>query len=266
VSSLPSFNVLGVRVAVTDYARASQRVIEAAQRGEKFAASALAVHAVMEARRDAGFRARLNSLDLAVPDGQPVRWALGVLHGQHLADRVYGPLLMLRICADAAEAGLPVFLFGSTASTLDRLQASLRDRFPGLIIAGARASRFREIGADEADADAAAIRASGARLVFCGLGCPRQEYWVHAMRPRLDVPLIAVGAAFALWAGERAMAPGWMQRAGLEWLFRLAQEPRRLAHRYFVYNPWFIAALLRQKFSPDAYPVVSDPAPPRFFG
>jgi exopolysaccharide biosynthesis WecB/TagA/CpsF family protein len=173
---------------------------------------------------------------------------------------------MLRVCEAAAAEGLPVFLFGSTDATLVALQGELTRRFPALKIAGARASRFREVGAAEADADAAAIRASGARLVFCGLGCPRQEHWVHAMRPRLDLPLVAVGAAFALWAGERPMAPGWMQRAGLEWLYRLAQEPRRLAFRYLVYNPWFVAAVLRQKISATAYPAEGREVPPRHFG
>jgi exopolysaccharide biosynthesis WecB/TagA/CpsF family protein len=266
VTSFARFNILGIRIAATDYAQSTSLIIGAAERGANFTASAIAVHAIMEARRDHGFGALLNSLDLAAPDGQPVRWALRGLHGQTLADRVYGPRLMLSVCASAANAGIPIFLFGGTQEILTRLEKSLRGRFPALIIAGTRASRFRSVGSAEADEDAEAIRTSGARLVFCGLGCPRQEYWVHAMSPKLNMPLIAVGAAFALWAGERRMAPHWMQQAGLEWLFRLAQEPRRLAGRYLIYNPWFVGAILHQKLRRGAYPLLTQPISPRFFG
>lgn len=262
----PRFNVLGVLVSATDYENATRFLIAAARQRGKLAASALAVHAIVEARRNADFRSRLNTLDLAVSDGQPVRWALNWLHGQTLNDRVYGPALMLHACAAAAAENLPIFLFGGSDTTLHRLQHNLRSRFPTLQVAGMRASRFCEIDAAEAASDADFIRSSGARIVFCGLGCPRQEYWVHAMRRYLDMPLLAVGAAFPLWAGERRMAPRWMQDMGFEWLFRLAQEPRRLAHRYLIYNPWFLAALLRQKISPNTYPVAGHQTKPRFFG
>lgn len=266
MQSPPRFNVLGVLVSATNYAEATNRVIEAANSGENFSASALAVHAVMESQSDPFLRSKLNDLDLATPDGQPVRWALEWLHGTRLSDRVYGPFLMLRICEAAAAEGLPVFLFGSTEAILAGLRSGLLLRFPRLKIAGTQASRFREVSSEEAENDAATIRASGARIVFCGLGCPRQEHWAHAMKPKLDLPIVAVGAAFALWAGERDMAPGWMQRGGLEWLFRLAQEPRRLAFRYFIYNPRYAFGVFRQKISPHFCQAPRTEVAPRYFG
>ena len=266
MSQPPRFNVLGTAVSAVDYAGSVAAVLAAARERRSFAASALAVHALREAQLDPLYQSRLNSLDLATPDGQPVRWALNWLHDTGLTDRVYGPFLMRELCAAAARENLPVFLFGGTATTLGRLRTALRECHPGLIIAGVQPSRFRRITADEAAVDARVITTSGARLVFCGLGCPRQENWIHALRPLLPMPLVAVGAAFALWAGERAMAPAWMQRAGLEWLFRFGQEPRRLAGRYLIHNPLFLLGLLRQKTSGRrALPSVTE-TPPEYWG
>jgi exopolysaccharide biosynthesis WecB/TagA/CpsF family protein len=254
-------NVLGVGVDAVDYATATDTIIAAAHAGRPFAATALAVHGVMTGCDDASQRARLNQLDLVTPDGQPVRWALNWLHRAALRDRVYGPFLMLHVCERAAAEGLPIFLFGSDASTLSRLAHALRARFPRLIVAGMQPSRFRLASEVEWADDVRWLRESGAKIVFCGLGCPRQEAWVHAMRSRLAMPLVAVGAAFALWAGVQAMAPAWMQRAGLEWLFRLTREPQRLWRRYLVHNPRFAVGVLRQKFS-SAPGFVAPSAPP----
>ncbi len=261
----PRRNVLGVGISQTDYADATARIVDAARAGAPLGVSALAVHAVMEAQADPSFRARLNSLDLATPDGQPVRWALNTLHGAAMRERVYGPFLMRSVCAAAAQAGLPVFLFGSTQATLGRLSAALRAAHPGLRVAGTQASRFRRATQAEAADDARAISASGARIVFCGLGCPRQEAWVHAMRPLVAAPLIGVGAAFALWAGERSMAPAWMQGAGLEWLYRLSQEPGRLAGRYLVQGPGFFARVALQKMGRRPADM-GTAAPPEYWG
>lgn len=255
-------SVLGVGVHAVDYDQATDAILAAARAGRPFAATALAVHGVMTGRCDAAQRARLNQLDLVTPDGQPVRWAMNWLHRTTLRDRVYGPFLMLRVCERAASEGLPVFLYGSDAATLGNLERALRVRMPGLQIAGTRPSRFRLASETEWAADGRTLRDSGAKVVFCGLGCPRQEAWVHAMRRQLSVPLVAVGAAFALWAGNQPMAPAWMQRAGLEWLFRLSREPRRLARRYLVYNPLFVAGIVRQKLRPiplDENSVTSNP-------
>lgn len=252
-------HLLGVHLHATDYASATGHIIEAARERRPLAVTALAVHGVMTGRTDADQCARLNQLDLVTPDGQPVRWALNWLHRTGLKDRVYGPFLMLHVCERAAKEDLSVYLFGGDTAMLQALSAFLTARFPQLRIAGTQPSRFRRASDAEWAADVETLRASGAGIVFCGLGCPRQEAWVHEMRSALNRPLIAVGAAFAFWSGRQPMAPAWMQRSGLEWLFRLLREPRRLAGRYLIYNPWFVAALLRQKTLPPPE-ASSDPA------
>lgn len=240
-------DVLGVLVNAVDYDAAVAAILAAARERRPFAASAVASHAVMTGVRDPAQRHRLNALDLLVPDGQPVRWALNLLHGTRLAERVYGPELTLRLCAAAAREGLPVYLYGSTPETLARLAASLTTRFPGLVVAGARPSRFRPLTPAEKAEVVAEVRASGARLLFVGLGCPRQEVWAYEYRPHLPLPLVAVGAAFDFHAGVQPQAPAAMQRHGLEWLFRLAHEPRRLWRRYLQLGPAYLALVALQK-------------------
>jgi exopolysaccharide biosynthesis WecB/TagA/CpsF family protein len=240
-------NVLGVLVDVVDYEAATSRVLDAAHAGRPMALTALAVHGVMTGVTDRAHGARLNSFDLVTPDGQPVRWALNLLHGAGLRDRVYGPTLTLRVLARCAAEGLPVYLYGSTESTLDRLVAALTEQFPDLKIAGRVASKFRTAEPGEDAAIAARIRGSGARVVLVGLGCPRQELFAYAMRPLLDMPLLAVGAAFDYHAGLLRKPPAWMQRYGLEWLWRLALEPRRLWRRYVLLNPAYLTRLGAQQ-------------------
>jgi exopolysaccharide biosynthesis WecB/TagA/CpsF family protein len=236
-------SVLGVLVDPADYATAVDRVVAAAREGRPLAVSALAVHGVMTGYGDAEHRARLNRLDLVVPDGQPVRWALNLLHGAGLRDRVYGPTLMLRICERAAREGLGIYLYGSTPEVLEKLSQGLRRRFPELAISGAEPSRFRRLSPAEKAEVVERVRGSGARIVFVGLGCPRQEVWAYEYRDALSLPVIAVGAAFDFHAGLKAQAPRWMQDRGLEWLFRFASEPRRLWRRYLLLNPAFVALL-----------------------
>jgi N-acetylglucosaminyldiphosphoundecaprenol N-acetyl-beta-D-mannosaminyltransferase len=247
MKQLVRHNVLGVHVSAVDYSSATDVIIAAARERRSFAATALAVHGVMTGYDDLHQRARINGLDLVTPDGQPVRWALNWLYGTRLRDRVYGPFLMLRVCERAEAEGLSVFLFGSDVATLAGLQQALRTRFPALRIAGTQPSRFRRATESEWHADIETLRVAQADIIFCGLGCPRQETWVYEMRSEITQPLVAVGAAFAFWAGRQRMAPEWMQRHGLEWAFRLAHEPRRLAARYLVNNPLYLAHLIRQK-------------------
>lgn len=239
-------SVLGVLVDCVDYDAAVARVVRAARERRPLACAALAVHGTMSGVLDEPHRYRLNRLDLVVPDGQPVRWALNWLHGAGLGERVYGPELMLRLCAAAAAATIPIFLYGSTAAVVAALGRRLRQRFPALQIAGAEASRFRALSRDECDDLADRIRSSGAGLTFVGLGCPRQEVFVYEWRERLTMPLVAVGAAFDFHAGRLPQAPERLQRAGLEWAFRLAYEPRRLWKRYLILNPLFVALLALQ--------------------
>jgi exopolysaccharide biosynthesis WecB/TagA/CpsF family protein len=238
--------VLGVNVSRVDYGEAVAAIISAAQQRKSFGATALAVHGLMEAHRDPSFAEQLNTLDLITPDGQPVRWALNLLGARELKDRVYGPTLTLKVCAAAAAARLPVFFFGSSPGVLDRLQLNLKRKFPSLIIAGAQADRFREPTAAEDAQDTATIIRSGAAIVFVGRGCPRQEKWVAAHLGKIPAAMIAVGAAFDFHAGTLRQAPTLLQDYGLEWLFRLAIEPRRLWQRYLILNPLFIWNFGRQ--------------------
>jgi exopolysaccharide biosynthesis WecB/TagA/CpsF family protein len=250
-------NVLGVLIDAVDYDAATDQVVTAAHERRPFALTALAVHGVMTGVLDPAHNARLNSFDLVTPDGQPVRWALNLLHGAGLADRVYGPTLTLRVLARCAEEGLPVYLYGSTEDTLSRLIPALERMFPALKIAGVESSKFRPVQPGEDVEIADRIRSSGARLVLVGLGCPRQEVFAYAMRPLLDMPLMAVGAAFDYHAGLLRKPPPWMQRAGLEWLWRLGLEPKRLWRRYVVLNPAYLARLAAQKAK-----LWAAPAPP----
>lgn len=239
-------NLLGILVNAVDYEAAVEQVMSAADGRCGFGVSALAVHGVMVGATGGIDRRHINELELVTPDGQPVRWGLNLLYRTHLKDRVYGPDLTLRVCARAAETGLSVFFYGSTREVLDRLTDNLAAKWPALRIAGAEPSKFRPLSEGEKDDLAEQIRSSGARLAFVGLGCPRQEVFVHEFKQRLDMPLLAVGAAFDFHAGLLPQAPRWMQNHGLEWLFRLGQEPRRLWKRYLLLNPYYILLVTLQ--------------------
>ena len=239
-------NVLGVRIDALDYEAAVDRIIGAARERRPLAVTALAVHGVMTGVLDPVQRYRLNDLDVVTPDGMPVRWALDLLYGTRLPDRVAGPVLTLRVVAAAADAGLPIFLYGSRAEVLEALTLSLRRRFPTLRVAGVAPSRFRQLTEPERDEVVARIRESGASLVLVGLGCPRQEVWIYEYRHRLAMPLLAVGAAFDFHAGTVPRAPAWLERLGLEWVFRLVHDPRRLWRRYLLLNPAYLWLLALQ--------------------
>ncbi len=237
------FDILGVRIDAVDYEAAVSRILAAAREQRSLAVTALAVHGVMTAALDRIHRYRLNRFDLVVPDGQPVRWALRLLHSIRLPDRVYGPTLTLRTLAKAAEESLPVFFYGSKPVVLEALTENLRERFPKLRIAGVQPSAFRKITKSEKERTAKRIRDSGARMVFVGLGCPRQEVWVFEHRDLMPMPMMAVGAAFDFHAGLLPQAPPHLQRYGLEWAYRLACEPRRLWRRYLFLNPLYLTLL-----------------------
>ena len=254
-------NVLGVLLDAIDYEAATAAILAAARDGRPFTVSALAVHGVMTGVLDPEHKFRLNQFDLLCPDGHPVRWMLNRAHQIGLADRVYGPFLTLRVCDAAAREGLPLFLFGSKPEVIERLRTALAERFPGIQVAGAQASRFQTVGESEAAADAIAIRESGARLVLCGLGCPRQEVWAYEMREAVGLPILAVGAAFDFLAGNLRMAPKWMQDRGLEWLYRLVSEPGRLWRRYLVLNPLYLWHCARQLLLRRPYPAGNATAP-----
>jgi N-acetylglucosaminyldiphosphoundecaprenol N-acetyl-beta-D-mannosaminyltransferase len=239
-------NVLGILVDVIDYEGAVEAVIEAARRKTPFIVTALAVHGLMTGVLDREQRYRLNKFDLAVPDGQPVRWALNLLYAAGLKNRVYGPDLTLAVFARAEAEELAVYLYGSTSEILSRMQENLARRFPNLVIAGSECSRFRRLDTSERTEIAARISQSGASIAFVGLGCPRQEVWAYEFRNYVSVPILAVGAAFPFIGGVLPQAPRSMQDRGLEWLFRLWIEPKRLWRRYLLLNPIYAFLLFLQ--------------------
>ncbi len=239
-------NILGINVSVIDYEGAVAAIVKAAEDLKPLKVSALAVHGVMTGALDRVHRYRLNSFDLVTPDGQPVRWALNLLHGAGLRDRVRGPDLTLKVCEEAARRGLPVYLYGSRNEVLEKFKALLMRKYPDLRIAGSRPSLFRRSTDAEKKTIAEEIRNSGARIVLVGLGCPRQEVWVYEYATLLPLPALAVGAAFDFHAGFLSEAPRAMGDHGLEWLYRLVQEPRRLWRRYILLNPAFLAMLFAQ--------------------
>ncbi len=235
--------ILGIWIDAVDYEAAVTKVIAAAVEGRPMTATCSAVHGVMIGALDPEHRHRLNSFDMIVPDGQPVRWALRWRHGVKLADRVRGVDFMLALCERAAAEGIPIFLYGSRPEILRPLIENLRRRYPRLLIAGSKPSAFRAVSEEEQRARAAEIRDSGARLVFAGLGCPRQETWAFENGPLLQMPIVGIGSAFDSNAGALPAPPEWMQRAGLEWIFRLVREPSRLWKRYLLLNPLYLLFL-----------------------
>jgi N-acetylglucosaminyldiphosphoundecaprenol N-acetyl-beta-D-mannosaminyltransferase len=201
---------------------------------------------VMVSRHDPATRAALRDA-LVVPDGRPLVWALNLL-GADLHDRVYGPELMTRYCLRAAGHGHRIWLYGgATPAALGELEHELAARFPGIQIAGGHSPPHRPLTDGERSALAERINADAPDVVWVGIGAPKQELWMARMRPLLEAPVLAgVGAAFDFIAHRKRQAPAWMQRRGLEWLFRLSQDPVRLAPRYLRYNPAFVAAFARQ--------------------
>jgi N-acetylglucosaminyldiphosphoundecaprenol N-acetyl-beta-D-mannosaminyltransferase len=242
---VPSRSVLGMRVDATSYARATETVLRWARHGEARYVCVATVHMVMEAHDHPEFQQLVNAADLVTPDGMPLVWALRLL-GVREASRVYGPDLTPLICAAAARAGVPVGFYGGSRDALDRMIATLSRQFPGLRVAYHHSPPFRPLDEAERAAEVQAIRTSGAKILFVGLGCPKQERWMAEHRDQLDCVMLGVGAAFDFLSGQKAMAPDWIQSLGLEWAFRLACEPRRLWKRYLYHNPRYLVLLARQ--------------------
>jgi len=241
---LESRRVIDVRVDATSYGDAANRIRDWASRGESRYVCVCNVHMVMEAHDDMSFRDVVNGADLVTPDGMPLVWALR-LQGVRDASRVYGPQLMPELLATAEREGIPVGLHGSTPEVLELLRERLRTEFPGLDLRYVHSPPFGA-SPDEEERALAQIRASGARILFVALGCPKQERWMAANRERVPAVMVGVGAAFDFLAGTKPQAPGWIQTVGMEWAFRLMTEPRRLWRRYVVHNPRFVVLLGRQ--------------------
>jgi N-acetylglucosaminyldiphosphoundecaprenol N-acetyl-beta-D-mannosaminyltransferase len=240
-------NLFSINYAVVDYARASDLIIEKALKNQSFGVTALAVHGLIESVWDENLANQINKIDLIVPDGQPIRWALNSFYNVNLKDRVYGPILTLHVLEKANDKKLKVYLYGSTSTTLNKLKDFINKTYPQVEICGIHVDRFRDATPEEDDQDIKKVNASGANIVLVGRGCPRQERWVAQHLGKVHAPMMAVGAAFDFYAGTVKQAPTWMQRNGLEWLFRLVQEPGRLWKRYLTTNSYFIYLFLKQK-------------------
>lgn len=239
--------VLGAPIDVVDWDQALGRILEWGSRRESRYVCICNVHSVVTAGQDADFGRAVAQADMATADGAPVAWLLRKL-GFAGQQRINGPDLMWRCCAHAERRGLPVYFYGSTPETLILLEARLREHFKNIVISGCYSPPFRPMNADEERAEAQRINASGAAVVFVGLGCPKQEMWMARQRGEVNAVMIGVGAAFDYHAGTVKRAPLWMQHAGLEWLHRLASEPGRLWKRYLVTNTIFVIAVVRQLY------------------
>ncbi len=241
------FDLFGVQVSATGYDDAVEAIVEAAKQRVPAVVSHHDVRALVDASRDRGLREAANSFQIIAPDGQPVRWALNSCHRTGLSDPVTGTELMLRLCQRAAREGLSIYLYGSTPQVLAALCAELDQRWPELNVAGAESPPFRPLSAPEDREIVRRINASGAAIVFVGLGYPKQDRFAFEHRQSIQAVQICVGAAFDFLSGNKTRAPRWMQRWGLEWLFRLACEPRRLGRRYLVNNTLFLWKLAAQR-------------------
>ena len=252
-ASPPRANILGVGVSAIDVGQALDTITKWIENGERRYVCVSGVHGLMECQRDATLRRIHNQAGLVTPDGMPLVW-LSRLKGFGGVRRVYGPDLMLDCCRVSIERGYRHFLYGGADGVPELLAERLRQRFPGLRIVGCLSPPFRALSPEEDESIVRRINDADPDIVWVGLSTPKQERWMHAHRDRILAPvLIGVGAAFDFHAGLKRQAPRWMRHSGLEWLFRLGTEPRRLWRRYLVNNPLFLGYLLRQVVHQDEY-------------
>ena len=246
-ASIRKRRILGTEIAITDYEQAMDAMDDLIARREPGIVCAVAVHAVTVGYEDPEMREAMARASLVVPDGMPVVWAANVL-GERLTDRVYGPELMLRYNDRCAERGHRVWLYGGRdQGSLAQLALNMRRHHPGITIVGGYSPPFGPMSAEEEDEVVQRINADRPDVLWVGTGVPRQEKWMARLRDRLEVPVMCgVGAAFDFHSGRVSQAPRWMQERGLEWIYRIAQEPRRLLPRYLYFNPRFVAAFARQ--------------------
>jgi N-acetylglucosaminyldiphosphoundecaprenol N-acetyl-beta-D-mannosaminyltransferase len=236
---LEFLTVLGSRVDATSYDDAAERILGWARAGQSRQVCVAAVSTIMIGHDEPAFREITNRADLVGPDGMPLVWALRLL-GVRQASRVRGTDLMTAVLSRASRAGIPVGFYGGAPSVVASLVNRVRTRWPGLDVSYACSPPFRELSLHEDERIVGEIAASRARILFVGLGCPKQERWMDAHRERIPAVMIGVGAAFDFLSGTKPEAPLFMQQAGLEWLFRLSTEPRRLWRRYLTQNPRFL--------------------------
>lgn len=240
--------LLGTKIDHTSYAKAVETVLGWAQRREPRYAIFANVHVVMEAYDSESYRTCINSADLVAPDGMPLVWALK-FSGLDSATRVYGPDFTIYSLEAAAREGVPVGFLGGRPEVLAELTAKALKRFPGLQIVYSFAPPFRPLTDAEETQILNDVVDSGARLLYIGLGCPKQEIWMHKHAGKVPVVMLGVGAAFDFIAESVKQAPRWMMASGLEWTYRLYREPKRLWRRYFKHNPRFVFLTLASKWT-----------------
>lgn len=257
VSSFPmqTVNLLGIRVSAINMQIALDCFARWTENKKKAYICVTNVHVLMEAQASGDLRRALNRAGMVTPDGMPLVW-YSHLKGHRHVSRVYGPDLLLAACQRSLETGWSHYFYGGAPGVAEKLAANLRLRFPGLRVAGTSNPPFRPLTAEEDRAAVAEINASGADVLWVGLGAPKQELWMAEHLGRIDASvMVGVGAAFDFHAGVKRQAPRWMQRSGLEWLFRLGTEPKRLWKRYLVNNPLFVWLVLLQLLGIKRYPV-----------
>ncbi len=253
-------NVLGVGIHPVSLKVAVDRTIGWAleKKGTPRGVCVSGVHGVIEAQDNVEFRRILNNADLNVPDGMPMVW-VGRLAGFEMIGRVFGPDLMLQVCKESAQYRMSHFFYGGNEGVAEKLGETLSAMFPGVRVAGTFCPPFRELQEKERSEMISMINASRTDFLWIGLSTPKQERWLQEMLPHLNVSVaFAVGAAFDYNTGRLKRAPGWMQQAGLEWFYRLMQEPRRLCRRYLVNNPRFAALMLMQLLRLKSYSMHHD--------
>lgn len=239
--------ILGIGIDATSYADATERVMDWAKRGESCYVCLGTVNNIMVARDSAEDRTVMEEAALVTSDGMPLVWLLRRL-GVPQATRVYGPDLTPRVMEAAEAAGVPIGFYGGTEPVLRRLLHVVNHNFPALKVSYSSAPPFRPLTPEEDEETTRAINNAGVRILFVGLGSPKQDRWMYSHHHRIHAVMLGVGAAFDFLAGAKAQAPRWMQRSGLEWLFRLLTEPRRLGRRYMRQNPKFAVLALAQLF------------------
>jgi N-acetylglucosaminyldiphosphoundecaprenol N-acetyl-beta-D-mannosaminyltransferase len=248
-------NVLGVGVSLINMRMALDTLGRWVANRDRQYISVCTVHTVMECQRDENLRQIVNAAGMTTPDGMPLVW-LSWLGGHRFVSRVYGPDLMLAEMAASQQSGHRHFFYGGREGVAQQLEDVMGRRFPGINVVGTLTPPVGSAQELCNPQTAASINAASPDVVWVGVSSPKQEFWMSCMRPLLDAPvLIGVGAAFDFHTGSQAQAPAWMQRSGLEWLFRLVHEPRRLWRRYLVDNPWFLYELARQKLGLKRYPL-----------
>ena len=240
-----SLYILNIRIAITSYDDASASILQWTTNPVSRYVCVSNVHMCMEAFDNYDFCRVVNNADLVVPDGLPLVWALKSLGAKH-ASHVRGSDLLLRLCGEAQKRNIPIGLYGGTSNSLTDFMGFLKNEFPDLKIPFFNSPPFRELSQEEEANYVNEINASGVRILFVGIGCPKQENWMAEHRDKLCCVMVGVGAAFDFFSGRKKHAPRWMQQAGLEWMFRLVSDPRRLWKRYLKHNPRFVYCFFKQ--------------------